>query len=138
MSNVDNQSLCSRGMTKNNFIDMKTAISQNMFIQFLVNGSFATSVQIGMINRSNYFYFSHWSFKIYYHKGAIVFSSATSSDPVPLSFGSDLHFTYSISSIFINKNAFSEMNNEAEVERWYRFYSLLKIAVYISTWIFID
>lgn len=133
MSNVDNQSLCSRGMTKNNFIDMKTAISQNMFIQFLVNGSFATSVQIGMINRSNYFYFSHWSFKIYYHKGAIVFSSATSSDPVPLSFGSDLHFTYSISSIFINKNTFSEMNNEAEVERWYRFYSLLKIAVYIIT-----
>lgn len=131
MINVDNQSLCNRGMSKNNFIDMKTAISQNAYIQFIVNGSFQTSVPIGTVNHSKaLYYFSHWSFKVYYYKGNIVYASASTSDPNLLSFDSDLRFTYSVSSIFVTKDAFSRLSDE-EVNHWYHYYSLLKISVYM-------
>lgn len=132
MINVDNQSLCNRGMSKNNFIDMKTAISQNVYIQFIVNGSFPTSVPIGTVNHSKtLYYFSHWSFKVYYYKGNIVYASASTSDPILLSFDSDLHFTYSVSSIFVTKDTFSKLNDEEEVNHWYHYYSLLKISIYM-------
>lgn len=134
MVNVENQSLCRRGMSKNNFIDMRTAILQNMHIQFIVNGTFSTSVPIGTVNHSkSLFYYSHWNFSIYYLRGSIIFAHALSSNPIPLSFGSDLHFTYSISSIFVNKNTLPNLSNEEEVKNWYHYYSLLKICVYIIT-----
>lgn len=132
MGNFEKKSICNRGLSKDNYMDMKTAISQNMYIQFIINGSFSTSVPIGNINHPNsLFYFTHWNFSIYYYGGKIVFAHASSSDPLPLSFDTDLRFTYSISSITINKNSLLHLKSDEEVGNWYHYYSLLKISVYM-------
>ena len=130
--------ICQKGMSQKDYIYLKDAILQNLYIQFLVDNKFLIYSPLGVSDQSGLLYYSIWKFRIEVDSSnnKVVSVHVSGESPANLRYSEAFKLSYKVAIYEKNKlpnlvdlNGFN--NNIIYRISWEFFYSLLILSVNI-------